>query len=193
LLFGAQGRLLSWLGASVYVGYGNSLTFGIPTWQGIAIAQDRANGYSNFIGGVEAQLYLGQRMKLAAGWARDFFDSIYATYYKDDRLYAYYEHNPWRSLSLRTQLALYLRSYGPLYDPTFLDYQAVSTGSTDRDDLFIAFAAEVAYRPLSWFELGARYSVLYDGTDFVYLDTLGMPIQAAFTKQLLLFHADLAY
>lgn len=189
---GVQTLLWSWLGASAYVGYGNSLTLGTPVWR-VDIQQQRPTRYSNFVGGLEARLHRIQRMKLAVGWARDFFDSIYATYYKDDRIYANYEHNVWRSLSLRAQLEFYVRSYGALYDPTTLQFMAVRNGKTTRDDLLVTFGVEATYRPLTWLEVGASYTVLNDSTDFVYLDGVGTPIAAAFTKHVLLFRADLAY
>lgn len=193
VLAGVHSMLLSWLGASVYLGYGNSLTLGAPTWQGIDVTQDRDPSYSNFIGGGEIRLHPSQHLRLGAGWTRDFFDSIYATFFKDDRFYGYYEHTPWKSLSLRARLDFYLRGYGALYDPTTLQYGVSSAGSTQRDDFLITFAAELTYRPLAWVEAGASYSLLYDRTAFEYVDADGMTVSASFTRHVVLFRVDLAY
>lgn len=186
-------QLSSWLGASLWLGYGNSLTLGEPVWQSQALSQDRSPSFQSVIGGAEVRLHPLSSLNLLLGWSRDFFDSIYATYYKDDRFYFSYLHSPWRSLSLRAQLDLYLRGYGALYDPAQLQYGAQEVTSTQRDDFLITVAAELAYRPLRFLEIGASYSVLYDQTPTQYLDENGMPISASFVRHLVLFHLDLAY
>jgi len=186
-------QLFSWLGASLWLGYGNSLTSGAPVWQSQTLSQDRSPSFNNLIGAAEVRIHPTSSLNLYLGWSRDFFDSIYATYYKDDRFYFSYLHSPWRSLSLRAQLDLYLRGYGALYDPTVLQYGAQSIASTQRDDFLLTVAAEVAYRPLRILEIGASYSLLYDRTATQYVDDNGMPISASFLRSVGLFHLDFAY
>lgn len=189
---GAQTLLLSWLGASAYLGYGNSLHFGLSDMPPL-LGDLTAVRYSNFVGGLEARLRMFQRMRLNAGWAREFFDSIYATYFRDDRLYIHYEQGIWRSLTVRSQFETYLRQYGPLVRPEVFLYRAYRNGATTRSDVLVSFSAEASFRPLSFLEVGASYSVLDDITDFGFLDGSGTPIDAAFVKHVLLFKADLAY
>jgi hypothetical protein len=192
IMAGAQTMLLRWLGASAYLGYGNSLHFGVPDMPPL-LGDTSAVRYSNFVGGLEARLRLKQRMRLNVGWAREFFDSIYATYFRDDRLYAHYEHGIWRSLTVRSQLEAYFRQYGPLVRPEVFLYRAYRNGATSRRDTLVSFTAEASFRPLSFLEVGASYSVLDDITDFGFLDGTGTPIDAAFVKHVLLFKVDLAY
>lgn len=189
---GTQTMLLSWLGASAYVGYGNSLHFGVPDMPRL-VGDLSAVRYSNFVGGLEARLRMFQRMRLNVGWARDFFDSIYATYFRDDRLYIHYEQGLWRSLVVRSQFETYLRQYGPLVTADNFMYRAYLNGATSRSDVLIAFNAEASFRPLSFLEVGASYSVLDDITNFGFLDASGTPNNAAFVKHVLLFKVDLAY
>jgi hypothetical protein len=132
-------------------------------------------------------------MRLNLGWARDFFDSIYATYFRDDRLYIHYEQPIWRSLTLRSQFDTYLRQYGALVIPETFEYLAYRNGATTRNDVLISFDAEASFRPLSFLEVGVSYTVLDDITNFGFIDGSGTPINAAFVKHVLLFKADLAY
>jgi hypothetical protein len=146
-------------------------------------------------------------MQLSAGWARDFFDSIYATWFRDDRLYIHYEHNLWRSLAVRGLFDVYLREYGTLVAPSTFGYDAYLHNQTHRSDVLVSFQAEAVFRPLSWLEVGASYSVLDDQTDFGFdyqallsrdpvtgrVDFELQHISAAFVKHVLLFKADIAY
>lgn len=177
---------------SLYVGYGNSLHFGVPTAP--QLVGDTADvRYSNFVGGLELRLRLLEKMRLSVGYARDFFDSLYATYFSDDHLYAHYDHTLWRSLAVHARFDTYLRSYGTLVSPSVLFYRAYRNGATTRKDVLIDFTAEATFRPLTWLEVGASYSVLDDITDFGFIDGAGTPIDAAFVKHVLLFRADIAY
>jgi hypothetical protein len=191
IVAGVQSLLTSWLGASLYLGYGNSLHYGLDAVQLVG-GTDGAR-YNNFVGGLEARLLLSTKLRLSAGWARDFFDSIYATYLRDDHLYLHYEQNLWRSLTVRSGLDVYLRQYGPLVPPQTLYYRAYKNGATSRSDVLVSFNAEATYRPLSWLETGISYSVLDDITDFGFVDGAGTRLDAAFVKHVLLFKVDLAY
>ncbi len=209
IIAGAQTMLLPWLGASAYLGYGNSLHYGLPEKEmsPTLIGDLGAVRYSNFVGGLEARLRLLSRMRLLAGWARDFFDSIYATYFRDDRLYVHYEHGLWRSLTVRGLFDVYIREYGPLVKASTFGYDAYLRNATHRSDVLLSFGAEAAFRPFSFLEVGASYSVLDDETDFGFAydallsrdDRTGVtqyvriPVEAAFVKHVLLFKVDLAY
>ncbi len=194
IIAGASSLLLPWLGASLYLGYGNSLHFGDPSRLYRPAGQANPDvSYNNFVGGLEARLRLIRGMRLTAGWARDFFDSLFATFFSDDHLYIHYEHNLWRSLSVRANFDTYLRSYGALAPPNDLLYRAYRNGISVRKDVLVGFGAEATYRPLSWLEVGVSYSVLNDATDFGFVDGTGTPSDAAFVKHVLLFKADLAY
>jgi len=209
IVAGAQSLLLSWLGASAYLGYGNSLHYGLPDMSVPATLVGDLSGvrYNNFVGGLEARLRLLSRLRLSLGWARDFADSIYATYFRDDRLYLHYEHGIWRSLTLRALFDVYLRDYGPLVIASTFGYDSYLRNATHRSDILVSFQGEAAFRPKSWLELAVSYSVLDDETDFgfVYQSILSrdpqsgvvqfarIPIDAAFVKHVLLFKVDLAY
>lgn len=189
---GIQSLFLPWLGGSVYLGYGNSLHYGLSDTSTLVgnLADAR---YSDFVGGLEARLLLLANMKLRLGWARDFFDSIYATYLRDDRIYLAYEHNPWRSLELAASFETYLRVYGPLVPPATLYYRAYKNGAQSRADVLFALNVEARYRPLSWLSAGISYSLLADKTDFGFVDGAGTRTDAGFVKHVVLFKADLAY
>ncbi len=189
---GIQSLLLPWLGASLYVGYGNSLHYGLTDTTQL-VGDTSSARYNNFVGGLEARILLVQRMNLRAGWARDFFDSIYATYLRDDRLYISYEHNPWRSLWLLAGFETYLRAYGPLVAPSTLYYRAYKNGATTRSDVLFALNVEASYRPLSWLQAGLSYNLLADVTDFGFVDGAGTRMDAGFQKHVVLFKADLSY
>lgn len=194
VIAGAQSMLWRWLGASLYLGYGNSLHHNVPPpTTTLLVGNVAAASYSGFVGGLEARLHLLPRMRLSAGYARDFFDSIYATYFVDDRLYIHYEHGLWRSLLLRAQFDTYFRGYGTLVAPPTFGYRAYRNGVTTRGDVLIALTAEATYRPLAFLEVGASYSVLDNETDFGFVDGTGIRNDAAFAKHVLLFKADLAY
>src|SRR3569832_2089816 len=121
--------------------------------------------YSNFIGGLEVRLRILDKMRLSAGYARDFFDSLYASYLVDDHLYVHYDHTLWRSLAVHANFDAYLRGYGTLVAPSALLYRAYRNGATTRRDALVSFSAEATFRPLTWLEVGASYSVLDDITD----------------------------
>ena len=149
--------------------------------------------YSNFVGGAEARLLLVKRMRLLLGWSRDFFDSLFATYFVDDHLYIHYEHNLWRSLVARVNFDTYFRDYGALVSPSTLSYRAYRNGQTQRKDTLLGLSVEATYRPLAWLEAGVSYSLLDDLTDFGFVDGAGTRTDAAFVKHVLLFKVDLAY
>jgi len=194
IIAGAQSMLWRWLGASLYLGYGNSLHHNVPP-PGMAqlVGNLGATNYSGFVGGLEARLHLLSRMRLSAGYARDFFDSIYATFFVDDRVYVHYEHGLWRSLSARVNFDTYFRQYGTLVAPPTFGYRAYRNGVTTRGDVLISLSAEATFRPFSFLEVGASYSVLDNETDFGFVDGTGIRNDAAFAKHVLLFKADLAY
>lgn len=196
IIAGAQSLILPWLGASLYAGYGNSLHFDVPMMsaQNPQLVGDLSRvRYNNFVGGAEVRLLLIQRMRLLLGWSRDFFDSLFATYFVDDRLYLHYEHNLWRSLIARVNFDTYFRDYGALVSPPTLSYRAYRNGQTQRKDTLIELSVEATYHPLSWLEAGVSYSVLDDITDFGFVDGAGTRTDAAFVKHVVLFRVDLAY
>lgn len=194
---GVQSMLTRWLGASLYLGYGNSLHHGFDstTPAGFVGTIQSASDLrtSTFIGGLEGRLRMFQRVRLSAGWARDFFDSLFASYFVDDRLYIHYEHGLWRSLVVKAQFETYIRQYGGLVRPSSLGYLAYQNGATTRSDVLVAFQAGATYQLLRFLQLGVNYSVLGDITNFGFVDGAGTRNDAAFTKHVLLFQADLAY
>jgi hypothetical protein len=196
IIAGAQSLILPWLGASLYAGYGNSLHFGLPQMSPLTpllVGDLKRASYSNFVGGAELRLLLIQRMHLLVGWSRDFFDSLFATYFVDDHLYVHYEHNLWRSLVARVNFDTYFRDYGTLVSPPTLSYRAYRNGATQRKDTLVGLGVEATYRPLAWLEAGVSYSVLDDITDFGFVDGAGTRTDAAFVKHVVLFKVDLAY
>lgn len=199
VIAGLQTLLLPWLGASVYLGYGNSLHHGYDDKNLKLLSAGNVRA-SDFVGGLEARLLLVRQMKLSAGWARDFYDSIYATYFRDDHVYVHYEHTPWRTLTLGAQLDGYFRDYGALRPPTELGYTRYRNNATARRDVLTGFSIEATYRPLSWLMAGVSYGVLEDRTDFGF--ELDYPVrgtletarfEAGFVRHVLLFKADVAY
>lgn len=180
------------IAASLYLGYGNSLHYGVPAMP--MLVGDTTNvRYSNFVGGLEVRLRILDKMRLSAGYARDFFDSLFASYLVDDHLYVHYDHTLWRSLAVHADFDTYLRGYGTLVAPSVLYYRAYRNGATTRRDTLVSLTAAATFRPLTWLEVGASYSVLDDITDFGFIDGAGTPIDAGFVKHVLLFRADVAY
>ncbi|MFO0574012.1 MAG: hypothetical protein U1A78_08445 [Polyangia bacterium] len=200
ILGGVQTLLLPWLGASVYLGYGNSLHHGYSADTVKLLTKNNISA-SEFVGGIEARLLLVRQMQLRAGWARDFFDSIYASFFRDDHLYVHYQHTPWRTLTLGAQLDVYLRDYGALSPATTLGYSRYARNATARSDTLIGFGAEATYRPLAWLMAGVSYNVLDDrtalGAELDYRDDAGRMFtktdNLAFVRHVLLFKADVAY
>jgi hypothetical protein len=196
IIGGVQSLIWSWLGASLYLGYGNSLHSSPPATMSVyppLVDSPSPIRYSGFVGGAELRLLLIQRMHLLVGWARDFYDSLFATFLVDDRLYVHYEHNLWRSLTARVGFDTYLRDYGRLVSPWELQYRAYLNDQRQRHDTLIGLSAEATYRPLAWLETGISYSLLDDITSFGYVDGAGNRIGADFVKHVLLLKVDIAY
>lgn len=198
ITLGLNTLLVPAIGVTVYAGYGNSLQIGTD---GVMLANNYGINFNNFIGGAELRLRIHSKLRLALGWARDFFDSIYATYYKDDRLYLHYDHYIWRGLSAQIHFDTYFRQYGALVQPNFLNYAGYQgsanciegKGANQRCDTILNLTAELNYRALSWMLLGVSYSLLYDLTDFQFQQQMGATLPAQFNKHIVLGRIDIAY
>ncbi|MCS6912403.1 MAG: hypothetical protein RMK29_07770 [Myxococcales bacterium] len=204
IIAAANSLLLPALGVSAFAGYGNSLQLGAEQIAGLT--RGTAPNYNNFVGGAELRLRLLAQMRLALGWARDFYDSIFATYLADDRLYLNYEHYIWRGLAAQLRFETYFRQYGALAPWRSLGFQGYRVGNVEcndlmpgpctlsRSDIILNLAAELKYRVRSWMELGVSYSLLNDITDFRFVVVPGSQYEdAAFIKHMVLGKVDIAY
>ena len=191
----ANSLLIPALGVTVYAGYGNSLQIGAQSFPGLVGTNVN---YNNFVAGAELRLRLLAQLRLSVGWARDFYDSIFATYLSDDRLYLHYDHYLWRGLVAHLRFDTYFRQYGALVPASSLGYTGYAIGNTtctagaacNRSDVILNLGAELNYRVLSWMELGVSYSLLDDITEFRFL---GPDEPAAFLKHTVLGKIDIAY
>lgn len=188
---GVNSLIVPALGITAYAGYGNSIPIGPERFTLLG-----EPAYNNFLAGAELRLRLAAPMRLALGWARDFADSIFATYVADDRVYLNYDHNLYRGLNAHIRFDTYFRKYGALVEPAKLGLSSynngkgvcTATGPCDRNDIILNLTAELTYRPASFVELGVSYSLLNDITDFRQDDR---PV--GFLKHLVLAKVDFAY
>jgi hypothetical protein len=177
----ASSPILSWLAASAAIGYGNSIT----------LAAGRES-FNNVIANAEVRFILPYGARIAAGYDRDFFDSLLANFYVDDKIYVGFEQPFAHRVMAHLDGALRFRHYASLVDPTvFGAYSGYS--SPTRDDRVWDVHAELNIKATSWMAVGVSYNFVYDQTDFQFLLPNGGSERVDYLKHAAFARIDLAY
>jgi|GEM_PF-4675976 len=179
-LAGLSAVINSWFGFGVQVGYGNSIQL------------RRGPSFSSAVAQVEARFYLPFGSKLSVGYDRDFYDTLFANYYVDDRIYVTFEQPLARRLLARLDAGVRFREFVGLTDPTLLG-QVSYSDPNGRKDVVYEVGAELAVRAASWLEVGAAYNLRGDHTDFAFNSPAGLSVNASYIKHSVLIRADVAY
>jgi hypothetical protein len=181
VIAGATTMLTTWLGASAAIGYGNSLHL-------------RGPRFSSVIANADVRFFLPSGARIDVGYDRDFFDSLFADFYVDDRLFVAFEQPFVRWVTARLDGGVRFRHYEGLIDPALI--HALGYSSSARDDRVYDLRAELSLRPRAWLALTASYNFVADQTDFQILYTVGgNPLIAptSYLKHSVFVRADFAY
>jgi hypothetical protein len=166
VMAGGSTLFTSWLGLSAEIGYGNSFSHQGPS-------------FNSVIAKAELRFLLPKGARIVAAYDRDFYDSLFANYYKDDHFYLVFEQPIVYRISAHLDGGVRLRHYEGLIDPnllgtapvgTTISYNSASNPPT-RDDILYELRAELAVKATSWLQVAASYTILYDDTDFAIVTT----------------------
>jgi hypothetical protein len=177
----ASSPITSWFGASAGIGYGNS----------IALASNRVS-FNSVIANAEVRFFLPHGARIAAGYDRDFFDSLLANFYVDDKLYVGFDQPLAYRIVAHLDGGLRFRHYDGLVDPSvFGAFSGYS--STTRDDRVWDLHAELNVRATQWMSVGVSYNFVAVQTDFLFLLPNGGSESADYLKHSAFARVDVAY
>jgi hypothetical protein len=178
VLAGAQTLFSTWFGAAAAVGYGNSLS-GTPS-------------FSSVLAKVELRFFLPYAMRISLGYDRDFYSSLFASYYVDEHLYAAFELPVFRRVLARAEGGVRFRKYyGIVRSP---DLGTDTGGPNTRDDLVYEAHAQLGYRAKAWCEVGVSYNLVADSTSFGFVAANGtVGVAPSYIKHSIFASADFAY
>lgn len=164
---GLRGAILPTLSATAAVGYAGGF-----------YDEDRLTEYDNAVAQAELRWRPRESIKVALGYDRDFFISLFGGFYRRDRGYASVSTIVLKALSLSLEAWAGLLDYGRTIaaDGSPLGVN----GDTSREDIMVQVDLFVEYRVLSWlaFTGSARYTG--DFTDFEFQsNAAGVPIAPA--------------
>jgi hypothetical protein len=188
-MIGASTLFASWFGASVNIGYGNSINNSGPS-------------FNSAIANLEARFILPKQMSLTLGYDRDFRSSLFANFYGDDFLFLAYELPFVNRVTIHAGGGVRFRRYEGLVPPSLVGALAYTTGT--RNDLMYEAHAELRYRATSWMQLAAVYNLLGDATRFGFISQEFFPppsplksgrveIPVSYIKHTVLGMVDFAY
>jgi len=174
----ASVQFTSWIGASLALGYGNSL--GLRTTRlSTAISQE------------EVRFTLPKAITITVGHERDFRDSIFAAYYTSDRIYLGYQQPFLQRLRFHAEAAIHFRHYEGLVDPALVG--AVAYSDTVRDDQIYEARAGLSVQAMRWLVVGANYNFIADRTDFRFIRADGSSLAVDYVKHSVFGQVDFAY
>ena len=174
----ASSPLTSWLEATLALGYGNSLSL-------------RSARFSSAISHEELRFLLPLGIHISVGHRRDFFDSLFASYFVDDSIYVGYQQPFLHLLRFYAEGAVRFRRYEGLVDPMLLGY--IGYSSTHRSDLLFDAHAGLSVQARRWLAVGASYNLLGDRTDFGFMRKDGSTLGVRYIKHSVLAQLDFAY
>lgn len=157
---------------------------------GAGIYYDDENGpnFRGFIGGARAAWYPTLRTQIFAQFDRAFSDSLYGNYFADTsgRLGALHNFR-WRMYA-ELNFAVIGRRYAglpvPRQETAATEYR--NAPGLVRSDTLVALSARVEQPLGRYFVLGARYDLVYDGTDFAARFPGGLVDFGGFTKHIVM-------
>ena len=112
----------AWFGAAASVGYGNSF-------------HRKGASFNSAIANAEARFFLPHAARLVLGYDRDFFESIFANFYADDRIFLTFDLPLVYRLTAHAGGGVRFRNYDGLVPPTLVGYTGYAPSTTERSDL----------------------------------------------------------
>ena len=179
-MVGVSSLITTWFGAAASIGYGNSL----------ALAKGGVS-FSSVIANAEARFFLPRGARLTLGYDRDFFDSLFANFYVDDRIFVSFDHPVVYRLTAHLDGGVRFRHYEGLVDPTTVQYASYS--SPDRNDIVYDLHAELNVRATNWLSCGVSYNLVADRTDFEFIRASGERVRVDYIKHSVFARVDVAY
>jgi len=185
---GVSSLITTWFGVGASIGYGGSF-HQETTQSGLS--------FNSVIANLEARFFLPHAARVTLGYDRDFFDSLFSTWYSDDRVYVAFDQPLIHRLTAHLDGGVRFRHYQGLRTPGDFGYSNYVrngvAGASDRDDLIWDVHAELTVRATSWLGFAASYNVVGDDTDFAFRDTAGRDTSAGYIKHSVFLRADIAY
>ena len=182
-------QITSWFGAAASIGYGNSFHKNGPS-------------FNSAIAHVEARFFLPLSMKLGLAYDRDFFESIFANFYADDRLSLGFEMPLTYRLTARVDGGMRFRHYDGLVLANTVGYSSYLPTGNDRSDKLYDAHAELGIRATTWLDFNVSYNMIVDTTDFRFVNAIdpvtkapvGMTaVDPSYVKHAVFVRADFAY
>jgi hypothetical protein len=167
-----------WLGGAAQIGYGNSIHL-------------RGPSFNSVLAEAELRFFLPANMRITLGYDRDFYDTLFADYYVDDKLFLDYEVPFVKRVTARVGGDVRFRDYEGLINPALINVAGFS--STNRKDIVASVRAEIAIRCTQWLEVAGNYNLAVDHTDFNFIGLTGTAVNASYLKHSVLVRADIAY
>jgi hypothetical protein len=187
VMVGASSLFARWFGASVNLGYGNSINNIGPS-------------FNSVIANVELRFLLPKQMGVTLAYDRDFSASLFANFYADDHLWVSYNLPLLSGVTIHLDGGVHFRHYEGLVPPSLV--KAVAYNRSDRDDVIYDAHAEIRYRATSWLQVAAVYNLLIDATKFGFIAEEGatatrsggrFQIPVNYVKHTVLGQADFAF
>ena len=183
VLAGVSSLITTWFGVAGAIGYGNS----------IALAKGRSS-FNSALANAELRFFLPRGSRLSLGYDRDFFDSLFANFYVDDKLYLAFDQPLIYRLVAHIDGGVRFRHYEGLVDPSLINYVSYSPNNDTRDDLVYDAHAELNVQALSWLSCGVSYNLIADHTDFAFVPAApGAPVHVDYLKHAVFARVDIAY
>jgi hypothetical protein len=154
VMVGASSLFARWFGASINLGYGNSINNSGPS-------------FNSVIANIQARFLLPKQMGLTLTYDRDFNVSLFANFFSDDHLWLNYELPFNHGVTLLLDAGVHFRHYEGLISPALVG--AIGFNRNDRDDIIYDAHAELRYRATSWLQIGAVYNLIADQTRFAFI------------------------
>lgn len=170
--------ITTWFGVGAALGYGNSFHLRGPSFHSV-------------LANVEARFFLPRGARIALGYDRDFYDSLFGTFFADDHVYLRFDQPVVARLTARLDGGVRFRKYDGLIDPAIVGFSGYS--ATAREDIIYEARAELAVRATSWLEVAASYNFLADQTDFAFVNAAGGRVPVSFIKHSVFARLNVAY
>jgi hypothetical protein len=160
-----EDKLSRWLRVSAGAGYGHSFNVAGSSFSGpLATAQ--------------VDLTTPWQSTVTLLYDRDFFQSLYASFYTDDRLMVAYAHEQ-HDFTARAGGGVRLRKYQDLLPPALIS--VIGYNASARSDAIYEGNLELAYHPRPWLTAALTYNVQVDDTSFAFVTADG-PVDARYVK-----------
>ncbi len=142
-------------GTVLRIGYGNAF-------------YSEGASYNSFLALAELRYALAPTFRLAAGYSRDFTDSLIGNYRSDDSLFARFAAQFGGRVQLGAKASVIFRTYDGLLEMGAIEFcegDPAVCGQTSRDDLIFSLGTDLDFQANEWLVVGASYYLISDTTD----------------------------